>query len=131
MPNSTDVYISEDELSSKKKGELSFENVCFKYKTKGRNNAAVKNVSFKVSPGKSLGIVGHSGSGKTTTMKLATRMYDVDDGAVKIDGVDVRSYKQKSFRKLFGIVPQEVSLFNTTIRQRSGKLYARLLLMNS
>lgn len=116
MPKAIEASISEYELAQGLKGTVSFEEVSFRYKTKGRRNEAVRNVSFTVPAGKVLGVVGHSGSGKTTLVKLITRLFDVDFGAVKIDGVDIRKYSIKSFRRLFGIVSQETSLFNSNIR---------------
>lgn len=116
MPKAIQASISELELAQGLKGTVEFDEVSFRYKTKGRRNQAVRNVSFKVPAGKVLGVVGHSGSGKTTLVKLATRLFDVDFGAVKIDGIDIRKYSIQSFRRLFGIVSQETSLFNSTIR---------------
>jgi len=75
----------------------------------------IKNISFDVRPGEHVGIVGKSGSGKTTIANLIARFYDVDKGHVTIDGVDVRDLDQRELRRAVGIVPQEPFLFHGTI----------------
>ncbi|MBR3640419.1 MAG: amino acid ABC transporter ATP-binding protein [Oscillibacter sp.] len=76
----------------------------------------LKNIDLHVDAGKSVAIVGPSGGGKTTLCSLLPRFYEVTDGAVKIDGVDVRDVTQKSLRSYIGIVQQDVYLFNGTVR---------------
>lgn len=96
------------------KGEgISFENVCFGY---GRDSANLKDVSFSVRNGQTLGIVGFSGSGKSTVSRLLMRFYDVDSGAILVDGSDVRNIDLATLRNLVGFVPQETTLFNTSIK---------------
>lgn len=76
----------------------------------------LKNISFSVRRGETIGIIGGTGSGKTTLINLMPRFYDVSSGSVKIDGKDVREYDLKVLREKFGIVPQKAVLFHGTIR---------------
>ncbi len=99
------------------KGEVAFEDVSFGYDTR---REIQQNVSFTVAPGKSLVIVGSSGAGKSTVSRLLFRFYDVDKGAVKIDGQDIRSVTQDSVRASIAIVPQDTVLFNDTILYNIG-----------
>lgn len=91
--------------------EIAFEKVGFKYAEK----TVLNQVSFHLEKGKTLALVGPSGSGKSTIADLLPRFYDVQEGTVKVDGVDVRTVQQKALRKLFGIVSQESILFNDTV----------------
>ena len=72
-------------------------------------------MSFRVEPGQKVAIVGPSGAGKSTVGRLLFRFYDADEGAVKIDGADVRTIQQARLRDAIGIVPQDAVLFNDTI----------------
>ena len=93
-------------------GELEFDNVSFGY---DERRLVLKNVSFKVAPGKKVAIVGPSGAGKSTVGRLLFRFYDVDSGAVRIDGQDIRDVQQEGLRRQIGVVPQDAVLFNDTI----------------
>jgi ATP-binding cassette subfamily B protein len=93
-------------------GEVAFENVAFHYDTR---RPVLKNVSFRVAPGKKVAIVGPSGSGKSTISRILFRFYDVSGGRVLIDGQDIRDVTQASLRAAIGIVPQDTVLFNDTI----------------
>lgn len=94
-------------------GEVEFRNVDFSYDNERK---ILKNVSFKLEAGKSMAIVGPSGSGKSTMINLIPRLYDVCEGSVIFDGVDVRKLSLKQLRKNVGVVSQETYLFNGTIR---------------
>jgi len=104
-------------------GSISFKNVSFSYQ-KERN--IINNISFQVPANKKIAIVGSSGAGKSTIMKLLFRFYDVTEGSIEIDGVDIRDVNQNSLRKHIGIVPQDTVLFNTSIFDniRYGKITA-------
>ena len=98
--------------SPRPKGAITFENVTFGY---NRHEPIIKSVSFRSSPGERIGIVGKSGSGKTTLINLLARFYDVDEGRIMIDGVDVRELEMDDLRASIGIVLQEPFLFRGTI----------------
>jgi ATP-binding cassette, subfamily B, heavy metal transporter len=102
-------------------GEIVFEHVSFAHE--GRANG-LTNVSFTVPGGAFIGVVGPSGAGKSTILKLLFRFYDPASGRIVIDGQDLRSITQQSLRASLGLVPQEVTLFNDTLRFNLG--YARL-----
>ena len=93
-------------------GEVSFENVHFSYDVR---RSILKGVSFRVPPGKTVAVVGPSGSGKSTIGRLLYRFYDTAQGAVRIDGQDIREVTQASLRAAIGVVPQDTVLFNETI----------------
>ncbi|MBA3767443.1 MAG: ABC transporter ATP-binding protein, partial [Acidobacteria bacterium] len=93
-------------------GRIEFENVWFAYK---ENEWVLKDVSFKVEPGQSVALVGHTGSGKTTITNLLMRFYDVQRGRVLLDGVDVREWDLQSLRENFAVVLQDVFLFSGTV----------------
>jgi ATP-binding cassette subfamily B protein len=95
-------------------GEVAFEHVSFAHDAR---TAGLSDVTFTVKPGSKLAIVGPSGSGKSTLLKLLFRFYDAQGGRVLVDGQDVRSVTQASLRDTIGLVPQEVVLFNTTLRE--------------
>jgi subfamily B ATP-binding cassette protein MsbA len=93
--------------------ELSIEKVSFKYE----EDYVLKNFNATVKKGTTLALVGQSGSGKSTIANLVTRFYDLDEGEIKIDGINIKSIKQKSLRHLMGLVTQDSILFNDTIRE--------------
>jgi subfamily B ATP-binding cassette protein MsbA len=96
------------------RGEIEFRDVSFMY---GSDQGSVlQRVSFHVRPGETVAIVGRSGSGKTTLVGLVPRFYDVQEGAVLLDGVDVREYRLTDLRSQVSLVSQDVVLFNDTIR---------------
>lgn len=93
-------------------GAVEFDNVSFGYDTR---RGVLKKVSFRVAPGKKIAIVGPSGAGKSTVGRLLFRFYEADDGAIRIDGQDIRDVQQISLRREIGVVPQDSVLFNDTI----------------
>ena len=95
-----------------KGGEVVFENISFHYKPE---RSILKNVSLRVTPGRTVAIVGSSGAGKSTISRLLYRFYDVTDGRILLDGQDIRKVKQSTVRAAIGIVPQDTVLFNDTI----------------
>jgi ATP-binding cassette subfamily B protein len=95
-------------------GHVEFKNVSFGY---GKDVKVLSNVSFEAASGSSIALVGPTGAGKTTIVNLLTRFYDVTEGSILIDGVDVREYKRDSLRKAFGIVLQDTYLFSGTIKE--------------
>ncbi|MBO6105567.1 MAG: ABC transporter ATP-binding protein [Methanobrevibacter sp.] len=103
--------------------EISFENVNFGY---SEDDLVIKDLSFKVKKGEKIAIVGETGAGKTTIVKLLMRFYDLNGGEIKIDGVNINSYDKHSVRSLVGMVLQDTWLFNDTIYNniRYGKLDA-------
>ena len=97
----------------KVKGDILFKNVSFKYET--RQDLALNNISFSVPAGKTVALVGRSGSGKTTIANLLTRFYDIHEGEISIDGVNICEYTLFCLRNQIGLVSQYVHLFNDTI----------------
>lgn len=95
------------------RGEVAVKNVTFTYQ--GKEAPALRNVSFDIPKGKTVALVGRSGSGKSTIANLFTRFYDVDSGNIELDGHDVRDYKLTNLRSHFALVSQNVHLFNDTI----------------
>lgn len=103
------------------KGYVTFNNVTFRYH--GAEEPALKNISFSVKPGETTAIIGGTGSGKTSLINLIPRFYDVENGEVLVDGVNVRDIPQEQLRAKIGFVPQKAVLFTGTITEnlRYGK----------
>ena len=99
------------------KGQVTFKDVTFGY---DKSKPVLHEVTLDVAPGEMIGLVGKSGVGKTTTVNLITRFYDVDRGAIEIDGVDVRNLRLEDLRSQIGIVLQEPFLFSGTIAENIG-----------
>lgn len=108
-------YPEEDESGSYNcvNGDLSFENVDFSY---GDNGYVFRNVSFTIKQGSKVAVIGKNGSGKTTLLNLLLRIVDPTAGDITIDHVNINSYNINDYRKLFGVVSQDVYLFNASIR---------------
>ena len=92
--------------------QVNFDRVDFAYEA---NRPILKNLDFSIAPGNTVAVVGHSGAGKSTLSRLLFRFYDVNGGAIRINGHDLRSLKQSSLRAAIGIVPQDTVLFNDSI----------------
>ncbi len=99
------------------KGDIDFENVTFAYKD---GESVFNNFNLKIEKGKKIALVGRSGAGKTTIVKLILRFLDLDGGKIKIDGQDISTVKQDDLRKNIAYVPQDPSLFHRTIRENIG-----------
>ncbi len=95
-------------------GEIDIKNITFGYQS---YNPVLENVTVDIKPGEMIGIVGHSGSGKTTLINLVMRLYDVDEGSIVIDGVNIRDISQTALRSQIGVVLQETFLFSGTVRE--------------
>lgn len=102
-------------------GRIAFEHVSFGYKNAA--DALYSDFSLEITPGETVALVGPTGSGKTTFVKLVQRLYDVDAGAIRIDGQDVRTVTQASLRQAVALVPQDPALFHRTLRENIA--YAR------
>jgi ATP-binding cassette subfamily B protein len=95
-------------------GLLEFDQVSFRYES---DKPVLRGVDFRVEPGETVAVVGHTGAGKTTLANLLLRFYDVDEGAVRVDGVDVRRWDLLELRRSIGLVLQDVFLFSGTVAQ--------------
>lgn len=104
-------------------GRLEFKNVDFSYDGK---NQILKDISFYADPGEKIAFVGSTGAGKTTITNVITRFYEIDDGVIEVDGINIKHIKKDALRKAFGMVLQEVNLFTDSIEGniRYGKLSA-------
>ena len=97
-------------------GAVRFEHVNFSYDP---TRSILHDVSFEIPPGKTVAVVGPSGAGKSTLARLLYRFYDINSGAISIDGQELRSVTQASLRQAIGIVPQDTVLFNDTVEYLS------------
>lgn len=104
-------------------GRLEFKNVDFSYDGK---NQILKDISFYADPGEKIAFVGSTGAGKTTITNVITRFYEIDNGVIEVDGINIKNIKKEALRKAFGMVLQEVNLFTDTIEGniKYGKLDA-------
>ena len=109
MPEKTDAVELSEKIES-----VDFENVSIDY---SENFPVLKNISLEVKKGQTVAFVGPSGGGKTTLCNLLARFYEVKDGSIKINGIDIRDYKLKSLRSQIGFVQQDVFMFAGTIRE--------------
>ncbi len=102
-----------DEVASKDVGTIEFKNVSFKYPD--ADEYLLKNISFKVEKGETIAFIGSTGSGKSTLINLVPRFYDVTDGEILVDGINVKDYKQEVLHNKIGYVPQKAVMFTGTI----------------
>ncbi len=112
-------------FQSNTKGTITFKDVCFSY-TNNPKESVIKNINFTIQPGSTVAIIGPTGSGKSSIINLIPRFYDVTEGAVYINGKNVKEYEIDSLRQHIGVVLQDIRLQNDTIREniRYGKLSA-------
>ena len=96
------------------RGAVQFDNVSFRYKA---DVPLIDGMTLDIAPGRMVAIVGPTGAGKTTLVNLLMRFYDVDSGAIRVDGIDIRELKRGALRRMFGMVLQDTWLFSGTIRQ--------------
>tara|TARA_B100000925_G_scaffold281369_1_gene253078 strand:+ start:1203 stop:2927 length:1725 start_codon:yes stop_codon:yes gene_type:complete len=110
----TDSHISDEgDLEAEQlKGEISFQNIVFSYK---ENEPVINDISFDVRAGETIAIVGATGAGKSTIINLLSRFYDINQGAISVDGNNIKSYKLSSLRNAIAVVLQDVFLFADTI----------------
>jgi ATP-binding cassette subfamily B protein len=114
MECENELHLVEDDGKGDESYHISFEDVSFSYLGK-KDNA--KNISFKLKRGERLGIIGATGSGKSTILRLLMRFYDVDSGTVRINGKDVRSYTPEELTRMFGVVFQNDFIYADTIEE--------------
>jgi ATP-binding cassette subfamily B protein len=100
-------------LTEKVKGLLEFKNVCFRYP--GADADALSNLNFTAEPGQTTAIIGATGAGKSTTVNLIPRFYDVSEGEILLDGDNIKDLAQQDLRNQIGYVPQKITLFSGTI----------------
>jgi len=113
LDEKTDI-VSRHDVVREIAGDIVFDHVTFTYPDTGIQ--ALRDVSFRIRPGQTLAVIGNTGSGKSTIAALLCRLYDVTDGTIAVDGVDVRDYALTSLREQIGYVPQDVFLFSDSIR---------------
>ncbi len=106
----------EDGATEVKDGSIVFDNVSFKYKAKGRRKA-LSDIDLRISSGQTVGIIGGTGSSKSTLIQLIPRLYDVTEGSVSVGGVDVRDYDLRALREAVSVVLQKNVVFSGTIRE--------------
>ena len=100
------------QIMPKVSGQIEFDSTCFYYQ---ENREVIKNISFKVEPGQTIALVGPSGAGKTTLIRLLHRFYDPTQGEIRVDGIPLKNVELSSYWKQIGIVPQETILFGGSI----------------
>jgi ABC-type multidrug transport system fused ATPase/permease subunit len=116
---SENIQNKKSDLRSKTKGDIQFKEVNFSYASR-ENLPVLKEINFEVNSGELLGIVGPSGAGKSTITSLLLRFYEPTSGGIFLDGKAASDYDLSTYRSLFGIVPQEVILFNGSIKENIG-----------
>lgn len=116
----TDIDLNDDNASEKDRlvtsGEIEFKNVCFRYYKKHKKNV-LQNINFTAKPGEVVGIIGSTGSGKSSLVQLIPRLYDCDEGEVLVDGVNVKEYSLNHLRDGVAMVLQKNTLFSGSIME--------------
>ncbi|MAQ69865.1 MAG: multidrug ABC transporter ATP-binding protein [Flavobacteriales bacterium] len=121
LQNESPEEISEENTGTSITGNIYFNQVDFSYPSR-KNTKVINNLSFEINEGEQVAIVGLSGSGKTTITKLLLRLYDIDNGSITFDKQKIENFSLHELRKQIGIVPQDIVLFATTIKE--NLLYA-------
>ena len=116
LDEQTDIKNPSSPIYEVENGDIEFENVNFKYSDTA-DKLCLENINIKIKSGETIGIIGGTGSSKTTLVQLIPRLYDVSSGAVKVAGIDVRNYDIKSLRKSVSMVLQKNVLFSGTIKE--------------
>ncbi len=115
-----EIDLTDDDAAQKSaqvtRGKVEFKDVCFQY-AKGSEEKVLDRISFTAEPGETIGIIGPTGSGKTSLVQMIPRLYDADEGQVLVDGIDVRDYTLKNLRQGVGMVLQKNVLFSGTIEE--------------
>jgi len=115
MRADTELDEGADGYDARVEGELVFEGVGFTYQGVPGASPVLRDVSFRVAPGRTVAIVGQTGSGKSTLTKLVNRIYDVGEGRILLDGVDLREWRLASLRRQVGVIEQDVFLFSRSV----------------
>lgn len=126
LEEQTDIKNVEHPITTPIRGEVTFNNVSFSYINS--NESVLKNISFHVNAGETVGIIGMTGSGKSTLVKLLPRLFDIDYGEILIDGQPIQQMDLQTLREAIGFAPQKATLFSTTIEEniKYGKANATL-----
>lgn len=117
--NSSVVFTNELDLNAENQGKnkVSFENVYFSYSDTENSEYALEDINIEIKENENIGVIGGTGSGKTTFINLIPRFYDCSKGTVYLDGIDIKKYSKKQISKKIGIVPQKAVLFAGTVRE--------------
>jgi ATP-binding cassette subfamily B protein len=118
LPTSTPLPAAPVTVPEHLTGLIELNDVHFRYA--GATSDALDGITLRIEPGESVALVGETGAGKSTLVKLLARLYDVTDGSVEVDGVDLREWDLSPFRQRLGVVPQEAYLFPGTVRDNIG-----------
>lgn len=126
-----EMTYGDKELDIDEKFEIDFKNVSFKYP--GSENYSLKNINIRINNGEHLAAVGRNGSGKTTFIKLMCRLYDVTDGEICINGINIKDYTEESINRLYSVVFQDFKIFSTTVSENIsvGKEYDKAKLFDA
>lgn len=126
-----EMTYGDKELDIDEKFEIDFKNVSFKYP--GSENYSLKNINIRINNGEHLAVVGRNGSGKTTFIKLMCRLYDVTDGEICINGINIKDYTEESINRLYSVVFQDFKIFSTTVSENIsvGKEYDKAKLFDA
>ncbi|QCR34151.1 ABC transporter ATP-binding protein [Lysinibacillus sp. SGAir0095] len=115
LEEQSEIINTEKPVITTIKGEVEFDHVSFAYNK--NNEPVLKNISFKANPGETIGIIGMTGSGKSSIVKLIPRMLDADQGVIRIDGRPIKEYDLQTLRGAIGFTPQKATLFSRTIEE--------------